>query len=173
VKILIAGDIERLELRQRGHDTVDGGDNIGAGLLKDDQEHAALTIGPGCLCRVLRPADRGTDIAYAKWPIVPIGDNDIVPGPRLRKLIVGVNRVGTCRAVECSFWTVGRRDGERDPHVLERQAFCHKLGRIELNADRGLLLPTDRYLCHAGNLTDLRDELGLDVVVNLGQRQGL
>ena len=58
-----------------------------------------------------------------------------------------------------------------DAHILERQPFGHELGGIELDADRGLLLAADVDLGDAGNLADLLGELGLDIVVDLGQRQ--
>ena len=45
------------------------------------------------------------------------------------------------------------------------------LAGIELDADRGLLLAADRDLGDAGDLADLLGELGLDIVVDLGQRQ--
>ena len=45
------------------------------------------------------------------------------------------------------------------------------LRRVELNADGRFLLAADEHLGDAGDLADLLGELGLDVVVDLRQRQ--
>ncbi len=49
--------------RQLRLDLVDGLDDVGAGLLVHDQEHAALAIGPGRLLGVFRPGNGLADIA--------------------------------------------------------------------------------------------------------------
>jgi hypothetical protein len=58
--------------RQRRLDLVDGLDDVGAGLLEHDQEHAALAVGPGRLLGVL-PGP------VTAWPISRIRN-----GPPLR-----------------------------------------------------------------------------------------
>ena len=66
---------------------------------------------------------------------------------------------------------VDRGDGDLAAHVLERQALGDELGRIDLDADRRLLLAADEHLGDAGDLADLLGELVVGVVVDLGQRQ--
>ena len=56
-------------------------------------------------------------------------------------------------------------------HVLERQARGDELGGVELDAHGRLLLAADRDLADAVELADLLGELGVGVVVDLGQRQ--
>ena len=126
--------------------SVDGVDDIGAGLLVDDEKDAALAIGPGGLLRVLRAGHRLTDIAHPQRTAIAVGDDDVIPILGLRQLIVGVNREGACRAVDRALWAVHRRNRKRRAHVLERQAFRHELGRVELDADGGLLLTADEHL---------------------------
>ena len=58
-------------------------------------------------------------------------------------------------------------------HVLQRDVLGDQLGRIELDADGGLLLAADGDLADAGDLADLLGELGVGVVVHLDQRQGV
>ena len=68
---------------------------------------------------------------------------------------------------------VDGRDRQLRAHVLQREVLGHQLGRIELDADGGLLLAADGDLADAGNLADLLRELGIGVVVHLGQGQGV
>jgi hypothetical protein len=58
--------------------------------------------------------------------------------------------------------------GDRDlaAHVLQRQALGDELGRIDLDADRRLLLAADRDLRDAGDLADLLRQLGIVGVVS-------
>ena len=160
-----------LDARQLGHDLVDDIDDVGARLLEDDEEDAALAIGPGRLVRVLRAGHRLADIAHPQRRAVAVGDDDVVPIRRPDELIVGVNREGARPAVDRALGLGQRRDRERRAHILERKPFGDELGGIELDADGGLLLAADGHLGDAGDLADLLGELGLDIVVDLGQRQ--
>ncbi len=55
----------RFKARQFRRDAIDGFDDIGAGLLEDDQKDAALAVGPSCLFCVLGPENGMTDVADA------------------------------------------------------------------------------------------------------------
>ena len=92
VKMLIAGGIDALICGSSAMILFDGIDDVGAGLLEDDQEDAALAVGPGGLRRVLRPGHGLADIAHPQRPAVAIGDDDVVPILGLGQLIVGVDR---------------------------------------------------------------------------------
>ena len=94
----------RLDARQLGHDLVDGIDDVGAGLLVDDQEHGALAVGPGRLRRILRSFDRLADVADTQRSAVAVGDDDVVPGLGLGELIVGVDRERAVAAVDRCPW---------------------------------------------------------------------
>ena len=65
--------------RQLRLDPVDGFDDVGAGLLEDDEEHAALAVGPGGLLHVLGPGNGLADVADPQRTAVAIGDDDVVP----------------------------------------------------------------------------------------------
>ena len=77
---VISGGIAACETRQRRLDLVDGVDDVGAGLLEDDQEDAALAVGPGRLGVVGGAVDRLADVADPHRRAVAIGDDDVVPG---------------------------------------------------------------------------------------------
>ncbi len=160
-----------LQARQLGLDPVDSVDDVGAGLLVNRQHDRGLAVGPGGLGRVLRPGHRLTDVTHAHRPPATIADDDVVPVLGLRQLVVGVDRERPLGAHDGALGIVDGRDRERRAHVLEGQALGDELRRIELDTDGGLLLAADRDLRHAGDLADLRRELGLDIVVDLGQRQ--
>jgi hypothetical protein len=157
--------------RQLRLDPVDGFDDVGAGLLEDDQEHAALAVGPGGLLHVLGPGDRLADVADPQRTAVAVGDDDVVPVLGVQQLVVGVDRVGAFLPVDIALGAVDRGDRDLAAHVFQRQALGHQFRRIDLDADRGLLLASDEDLRHARYLADLLTELGVDRVTHLDQRQ--
>ena len=126
---------------------------------------------PACLA-VLGAGDRGADVSHPQRSVVVIGNDDVVPGLRLRQLIVGINREGPLRRHRSSL-SAHRRSR---PITAARTSssdkpFRHQLSGVELDANRRLLLSADQHLRDTGNLRDLLREPGLDVIVDLGQRQ--
>ncbi len=154
-------------------DLVDCVDDIGAGLLEDDEEHAALAIGPGGLLGVLRSGDGLADVTDTQRPAIAVGDDDVVPGLRGEQLVVGIDGVGAGGAVDIALRAVDGRDIDRGADVFQRQALGDQLGGIDLDPDRWLLLTADDDLRDAGNLADLLGKLGVDGVADRGQRQRL
>ena len=69
----------RHQARQLLLDLIDRLDDVGAGLLENDEEHASFSIGPGRLFVVLWPRDGLTDVTDPQRAAVAIGDDDIVP----------------------------------------------------------------------------------------------
>ena len=159
--------------RQQRLDLVDGIDDVGAGLLVNHQEHAALTVGPGRLLGVFRSRHRLADVADPQRAAVAVGNDDVVPVLGVQHLVVGVDRVGAFLAVDVALGTIDRGDRDLVADILEREALGHQFRRIDLDADRRLLLAANRDLRHAGNLTDLLGELGVDGIADCGQRQGI
>ena len=157
--------------RQRRLDLVDGLDDVGAGLLEHDQEHAALAVGPCRLLGVFRPGDGLADVADPQRAAIAVGDDDVVPGLGIQQLVVGIDGVGAGVAVDIALRTVDGGDRDLAAHVFQRQAFGDEFCRIDLDPDRGLLLAADRDLGDAGDLADLLRELGIDAVADGGQRQ--
>jgi len=119
-------------------DAPDGVDDVGAGLLEDHQEDAALAVRPAADLMSSGPATRRPGRAPQR-AAVAIGHDDVVPGLGLGYLVVGIDRVGAGRSSTVPFGlsTVATDSGAAD--VLERQSLGHQLGRIELDADRPLL----------------------------------
>ena len=147
----VADDFDLDRRRDRGHqprqqrlDLVDGVDDVGAGLLEDHQEHAALAVGPGRLLGVFRPGDGLADVADPQRAAVAVGDDDVVPVLGIEHLVVGVDRVGAGIAVDIALRAVDRGDRDLAADVFQRQALGDQFGRIDLDADRRLLLAADR-----------------------------
>ena len=92
------------EARQFGIDAVDRFDDVGAGLLENDEEDAALAIGPGGLLAVLGGADGIADILQIERRSVLIADDDVIPLRHLDELVVGVDGVAVRRRRRCCRW---------------------------------------------------------------------
>ena len=126
----IAGGTEALQARQLRIDAVDDLDDVGAGLLEDDQEDAALAVRPGGLLGVLRARHGLADVADADRAAVAVGDDDVVPVLARGELVVGVDREALLLAVDAALRAVDGRDHWRwRTDVLQRQALGHELGR--------------------------------------------
>ena len=98
------------QLRHSFFDLIDDFDDIGTGLLKDDQNDAALAVGPGGLLHVLRTGHCLSDIAHTQRCPIAIGNDDIVPILRLRQLVVREDGVGAYMASDCALGIVDCRD---------------------------------------------------------------
>ena len=69
-----------MQPRQLRLDAVDSVDDIGAGLLEDDEENAALAVGPALPCFMSSgPATAWPMSRTRNGRAVAIGDDDILP----------------------------------------------------------------------------------------------
>ena len=117
-------------------------DDLCARLLEDAEEDAPLAIRPGRLIGVLRADDRLADIAHPQCAIA-VGNDCVVPILGPDQLVVGVNRERTRLPANSTFRIIDRRNRKWCADIFKRKALGNQLGRIELNADRGLLLATN------------------------------
>src|SRR6185437_8224306 len=150
------------EARQQRLDLVDGLDDVGARLLEHHQEHATLAVGPGRLLGVFRAGHGASDAADPQRAAVAVGDDDVIPLVGVEQLVVGVDRVGPPLAVDIALRAIDSSERDLTANVLQRQNLGHELGRIELDADRWLLLAADDDLGNTRDLADLLGELGVD-----------
>ena len=91
----------------------------------------------------------------------------------LEQLIVGVERVGLARAVERALRQIDIGLAEHRTHVLEIDAARRQRLRIDLHADRGLLLTADADEADAGDLRYLLQQNVFRIGVDGGQRQAV
>jgi hypothetical protein len=130
-----------------------------------------LVVGPGGVPGIFGAVDRPADVANAHRRTVPVGHHHIVPGIGGEDLIVVVDGEIAPRLVDAAHRAVDRRRGDHRRHVLKPDAERGQLGRIDLDTDRRLLLPTDGHLSDAGDLRYLLAENVLGVIVDGGERQ--
>jgi hypothetical protein len=74
---------------------------------------------------------------------VAVSDNQRVVGVGLQQLIVGVERIGLARAIECAFRQVDVGLGDHAADVFKTDAAGRQSLGIDLDADRRLHLPAD------------------------------
>ena len=162
ISILIAGGIAATSRGSVRLDLVDGLDDVGAGLLEDDEEDAALAVGPGGLLGVFRSGDGLADVANPQRAAVAIGDDDVVPVLRRGQLVVGVDRVGARLAVDIALRasTVVIAIWARTSSI-DRPFATSFAGSIWIRT-AGFCWPPMRDLRHAGDLADLLRKLGID-----------
>ena len=146
---------DRGERRHRRLDPIHRIDDVGAGLLEHEKDHGRLGAAKRRDIDVLRPCHSVAHVAHAHRRPIAIGNDDIVVVFRLGDLIVRGNRETLLRSIDAALGRVGGGDPEHGTHVLECQTARLQLGRIDLDANGGLLLATDGDLRHAGDLRNL------------------
>ena len=160
-----------LELRQRLLDEVHGLDHIGAGLALDREKDRRGRTQPGAERRILGRNHRAADIADTNRGAVHVSQNVVVEPARGQELIVGRQRVSVLAAVEYALRLIDCAVGERRSHRFEIEPFRGKLGRVELDPDRRILLAADADQTDAGHLRELLRQNAVGVVADLGDRK--
>ena len=159
--------------RQLRLDLVDGLDDVGAWLLEDDQHNATLAVLEGSQGAVGRAADRLAYVANPDRAAVAVGDNGFVERLWIDDLVVGGNREARPRRIDGALCCNRGCTDERFTHLLQRQVAGGELGRVDLDADRRMLLTVDRHLGDAGHLGDLLGHEIIGIVVDGRERQGV
>ena len=158
-------------MREQRFDALFRVDDIGAGLLVDQQQNAVAAVLPGRQQRILRTVDRDPDVPNAHCRAVLVRDDHIVPGCGLQQLVVVVDRHAARRAVDRAFGRVHGGGGDDVCHILHLQAQCRQFGRVDLHAYRRLLLAADRDLGDARYLRNLLRQNILGIVIDGRDRQ--
>ena len=91
VSTLIEGGTGRERVRQELLHPADGVDHIGAGLLVNEQQDAAVAVLPGGQQVVLGAVHGDADVADAHRGAVLIGDHHVVPWRGFQQLVVVVD----------------------------------------------------------------------------------
>ncbi len=159
--------------RQGFLDAIDGGDDVGAGFLRDADDDGRFAVGQAQIVQVFRPVGHGGDVRQAHRGAIARGDDEagIVGG--LERLVVGVDLQLAVAVAEIPLGLVGigRRNG--GPNILRRDAVGGKRPRIIVDAHGRRRAAAQRNVADA---IDLRQFLLQDVrrrVVDLGVGHGL
>ena len=150
---LMVGRHRRLELRQRGLDRIHRADDVGAGQPLDGQNDAALLVDPTAQRLVLRSDRSPCPTSDTRdRTAVAVGDDLIVPTLRVQDLVVGLQGIGAAGCRTAALRLIDADIGQRVPHVLKVEAVGGELRRIELDANRRVLLAADADQSDAGHL---------------------
>ena len=137
------------------------------------EDDRALIVLPTGEQVVLRCRDGSTDVAHPQRRTVLVADDQVVVRFGRQQLIVGIERVGLLRAIQCAFGEIDIGFAEHRAYGLETDAARGERLRVDLNANRRLLLPADTDQTDARNLRDLLHQDVFGVSVNGGQRVGI
>ena len=168
----VGGD-PALEVGQHLVDAVDGVDDIGVGLLGDDQQHRWLGVEPSRRAAVAdAELDIGDGSELHQHAVRRLDHQILVIGHRA-ELIVGADGVRQIAAVEGA--ERGRRVGvgDRGADILHGDAHGGDRHRVDADPHRRLLGAVDGDL---GDAVDLGHALGdhaVGHVVHVGRRHGL
>ncbi len=152
-------------------DVVDRGDDVGARQLEHREDDRLLAVGPGGELVVLRRVDRRADVAHPHRRAVAEGEDGVEPGLGGGELVVVVDGEGAVRPVHDALGVVHREVDDGLAHVFQPEAEIGDLGRVDLDADGGLLLAEHQHLADAVDLADVLLQYVLGIVVDLGDRQ--
>src|SRR5258708_6303426 len=122
---------------------------------------------------ILRHIDRHTDVPDTHRGAVLVGDDDVVPGRGLQKLVIVVNREAVLGAVDGSFRSIDGGRGDYRRHVLELNAEGGEFRGIDLHTHRGLLLAADGHDADAGYARDLLRDDCFRRILYYGRRQNI
>ena len=132
-----------LQLRQHRLDAINRGDDVGVGLTLDREQDGTLPIVPGGQQVVLRSIEGVSDILDPHRRAVAVGDDQLIIGIWIEKLVIGVDGIGSPWAVKCALRQIDVGLADDIAHVFEADAARGQRLRIDLNPDRRLLLAAD------------------------------
>ncbi|KAG1438141.1 hypothetical protein G6F57_019970 [Rhizopus arrhizus] len=162
-----------LSVRSQRLDLIGHGDDVGARLALDVDQHGGLFVDPGGQVAVFRAVlDRGALAPPHRRAVLP-GDDQLSVFLRALQLVVGVHDDRTHRAVEAAFGLVriGLADGFL--HVGQLQAAGGQRHRVDLHPHGRALSAGQAHHAHAGQLRQALRHPRVHQVVDLGQRQGI
>src|ERR1035437_3829452 len=162
-----------LQARHQGLDAVHDGDDVGAGLALNVEDHGGRGVHPRRGLDVLGVVDGAGDIGELDRCAVMKGDDQrqVVLGGQ--ELVVGADGVRLLLAIEVALGLVDVGAGDGGAQVLEGNSIRRERGRIGLYADRRFLAAADTDQTHAGQLGNLLGQTRVGQVFDLRERQFL
>ena len=152
----------RCEVRQRILHALDGLIDVVARLLMDIDHDRPLAVQPRRLADVLDAGYGAAEVADPHRRAVAVGDDDGVESRSIENLIGRVERHRLLRAVERAFRNIDGGGDDRSADVFEGHPHGRSDHRVDLNADRRLLLAVIVDEPDPGDARNLRREVVLD-----------
>ncbi len=173
------GDVDRrrqraLQLRQQRPHRICHGDDIGARLALDVEDHRRLGVHPGGELDVLGALRHLRHIGEMHRRAVLVGDHQVPVIVGALQLVIGVDGVGARRSVEIALGRVDVGVGDGGAEIVDVEAVGGERTRIGLDAHRRPLAAIDADEPDAGQLRDLLRQPRIGEVLDLveGQRLG-
>ena len=162
-----------LQVGDLGFDTVDGLDDVRAGLARDDQHNRRAAVEQAGVTDVLdRQAHRGeVGEPHRRRASVADDQRQVIRG--LQGLVVRHHLPATTGGLDDSFGRIDIRGGEGLADVLKRDAVGGQLGGVHVHADGRQGRTTDVDIPHPGDLGDARREHGRRDVIHLATGEAI
>ena len=162
-----------LQARQQGAHALHRLDDVGTGLLVEDQQNGRFAIGRAIVAQILHRVD---DLGHIAQPhrttfAITKDQRDIVG--RCSRLVVGLDLPGSVGIFQYPLGTVGVVRHHGCAHVLQRQAVCGQPFRVELDANCGQGATAQGHLSHPVNLRQSLRQHGGGHVIHLAPGHGL
>ncbi|MNM68626.1 hypothetical protein D3C81_801900 [compost metagenome] len=160
-----------MQLRQLRLDRIDGGDDVGAGLAADDQQHGRAFVVEATGIAILHAIGDGGDIAQPQQAIIAGLQRQL---PVLRGLAQLQRRLQLPVLLRACDRTQGtHRVGAADRlcHVLQRQPCVIEGIRVQRYANRRQRAAAHLHFAHARHLRQLLRQHGRTEVVQLARRE--
>ena len=168
---LDAGRQPELDFRQLGFDGVDGFDDVGVGLLVDEQHDAALGAVPAGETVVDDAVGHGRDVAEANGGAVAPGQHDVAIFGGLEQLVVGFDGEALAVDRDRALRQVLRCVDDGDARRFQRQVHGGEPRRRDLDAHRASLGAADDDPRDARQLRQLWRDHAVGEAVDLAGRE--
>ena len=150
-------------------DLVNRVDDVGVGLLENDQLHAELAVLMAGDQQIIRGIDRLADVTDPDRCAVAERDHQVVVLGRLGHLVVGVDGEAAQLAIDAALGGVDRRLQQGEPRVFHGEPHGGQPRRVDLHPHGALTLPADKHLADPGDGGDLLGKNVVGVIVNRDQ----
>ena len=153
------------QARQLRSNVVDGLDDVGARLARQDHRDAGLAVDEAGVAQVLDEIDDLGDVGEPDRRAIAVGDHQIAILRRVGRLIVGVDLIVVVVVLDRAFRAVGVGGGERGADVLKPDAVVEDRAGVDLDPHRRQRRAGDVDLADARKLRQpLLEDVGGEVI---------
>src|SRR5581483_4700558 len=171
-KMDVAGN-GRLERRQGGANAIDGVDDVGLGLLENDDDDGRFAIGKSGGANVLDGILDGGDVFEADGGAVVIADDERFVVVGFEQLVVGDDVSGGLAVGKLALGEVRVGAGEDVADVLHAEAAMAELNGIDVHAHGGKGAAADGDLANAVHLREALLHDGGGGIIHLAAAEDL
>jgi len=160
-----------LEARQQVAHALHGFDDVGAGLLLNEQQNRRLAVGGAVIAHVLHRVHYVGNVAQAHCRAIAVGQHDCAVFRCHPCLVVGANLPVAPIAFQGTFGSVGVGGCYGCAYAVQRNAVGRKFVGVDLYAHRWQCAAADIDLPDTLHLREPLGEYGRGCVVHLAARK--